>query len=1058
MRICEIYINGFGAFRDFRIPNLTSGLTVIAGNNEAGKSTLLSFIRYTLFGYPDARSKQNLYKPSHGGRHGGHITCVTNTGAPFTIYRFAGPKGGDVDVTMAGRRGDKRFLNDLLGRASYDIFHNIFAFSLDELQTVDSLNKSEIQGMLYSAELGLGNISLPKVEDSLRKDRDAIFTERSQKAIINNHSKDIKEKEGNIRKIQKDSERYDSLVKNRNELTEEINFKGIKKQRLSTEIRQIEDIDRSWDYFVELKSARRQLQSISEIKHFPPDGINKLNILNERIRQAGIEISGFQSESSNIKNEIADISINNKLLELRDKIEYLRSNKGQYQKESEEFIRLQLDLKGAEKEIVRSLEKLGRQWTENRCIDFDISIGIKEEMRRLDADMESSEMESRDALQSLAASEETFERVNKDKLSIQGAIDDCGLPAERVRSVIEERLDAAGKLRTLLMEYQRLTDNVKHTMEKRQNASNEMERARKTEWRDPEVLNSGVIFVVAGVSVFATIVTLVLGFFQAGILLVAIVLFIFGWIIKKKEAVNRKRLQELEKDRETESREIQKRIDELDTELVDLKDERKKTEDMIVALKEKLSAAEDIGTAEIEAIYSETQRQLEHHKDWSNLQKQFELKSNELKEIKMNMTHKESVLSDRAELIKGMKNEWKAWLLRQGLNGSLSAEGVVDTFSAVEAIKKGIEWKDDLQRRIDNIEMYIAAVENIVYEVRSYAGLFLSGQHTTSQIEQIIGLYDGFIKQSEKKRRLLAEHKKIEDKISIKNKNRENDERELIKLFSQVDTKDEESFHQKHEQFSKRTKLQHTESQALINIEKIAGSGVDDFIKGLESTDIKELSDKKTLLHTERENIDKELDDLRDERAKISSEVDRIEGPSELLLYQMKVENLRHKINEEAKRWASIQLALMFIKQARQKYEKERQPNVIKNASSIFASITDNRYCNLILPIGDSDIIVEDNNKARKTVDKLSRGTKEQLYLALRLGLIEEYEKGSEPLPLIMDDILVNFDQNRVETAAEILCKFAGGRQVFILTCHPKTVAILQKNNANIVSLDSQLS
>ena len=49
--------------------------------------------------------------------------------------------------------------------------------------------------------------------------------------------------------------------------------------------------------------------------------------------------------------------------------------------------------------------------------------------------------------------------------------------------------------------------------------------------------------------------------------------------------------------------------------------------------------------------------------------------------------------------------------------------------------------------------------------------------------------------------------------------------------------------------------------------------------------------------------------------------------------------------------------------------------------------------------------------------EELSRGTAEQLYLALRFGLIEEFARHAEPLPVVMDDILVNFDEARTERA-----------------------------------------
>ncbi|MFQ5443131.1 MAG: ATP-binding protein, partial [Nitrospinales bacterium] len=84
-------------------------------------------------------------------------------------------------------------------------------------------------------------------------------------------------------------------------------------------------------------------------------------------------------------------------------------------------------------------------------------------------------------------------------------------------------------------------------------------------------------------------------------------------------------------------------------------------------------------------------------------------------------------------------------------------------------------------------------------------------------------------------------------------------------------------------------------------------------------------------------------------------------------------------------------------------------------------------------------------------VEEMSRGTREQLYLAMRLGLIEEYEKRAEPLPIIMDDVLVNFDEIRGHEFMEILQGFAQARQVLLLSCHRHTLKVCIEMGAHQV-------
>ena len=89
-----------------------------------------------------------------------------------------------------------------------------------------------------------------------------------------------------------------------------------------------------------------------------------------------------------------------------------------------------------------------------------------------------------------------------------------------------------------------------------------------------------------------------------------------------------------------------------------------------------------------------------------------------------------------------------------------------------------------------------------------------------------------------------------------------------------------------------------------------------------------------------------------------------------------------------------------------------------------------------------------------RTTEELSRGTAEQLYLALRFGLIEEFASHAEPLPVVMDDILVNFDSGRAERAAMAIRELAGRHQVIYFTCHPWTARLLDPDAARTLALE----
>ena len=176
MKFKRIYIDGYGIFHDFDLPDIAAGATVLLGSNESGKTTLLSFIRTVLFGFQDRRSSENPYEPLAGGRHGGRLTLVDDQGDEFVIERYVGPKGGHLQVTLPdGSAGTADDLANLFGHTSRDLYSNVFAFSLSELQEFKTLNTEEVRTRIYGAGIGSGRLGLSEIEGMLGKERGELY-------------------------------------------------------------------------------------------------------------------------------------------------------------------------------------------------------------------------------------------------------------------------------------------------------------------------------------------------------------------------------------------------------------------------------------------------------------------------------------------------------------------------------------------------------------------------------------------------------------------------------------------------------------------------------------------------------------------------------------------------------------------------------------------------------------------------------------------------------------------------------------------------------------------
>ena len=163
---------------------------------------------------------------------------------------------------------------------------------------------------------------------------------------------------------------------------------------------------------------------------------------------------------------------------------------------------------------------------------------------------------------------------------------------------------------------------------------------------------------------------------------------------------------------------------------------------------------------------------------------------------------------------------------------------------------------------------------------------------------------------------------------------------------------------------------------------------------------------------------------------------------------------LAESLQQLGREWGRLALAHSLVSKAKRRFEEERQPDVVRIASALFATITGGRWLSINASLEDSSLKVLPPHGEPVAPDLLSRGTQEQLYLALRLAHIRNHAAHSAPLPVILDDILVNFDPERAERTIRALADLtrpgegaAGrstpGHQVVFFTCHPQTAELL---------------
>jgi uncharacterized protein YhaN len=186
------------------------------------------------------------------------------------------------------------------------------------------------------------------------------------------------------------------------------------------------------------------------------------------------------------------------------------------------------------------------------------------------------------------------------------------------------------------------------------------------------------------------------------------------------------------------------------------------------------------------------------------------------------------------------------------------------------------------------------------------------------------------------------------------------------------------------------------------------------------------------------------VDLLKDNRGKLRSELEKLERGAEHSERLQQMQEQAAVLTEQAAHWAKLALCSALFRKGRELYERERQPGVMLLATDYFHQITSGEYVRVLVPLGEKKIVVEHRSGRMLDSSLLSRGTAEQLYLAIRFALAEEYARKAS-LPLILDDIMVNFDQERMQQTIALLARIATKHQVIFFTCHPHVAEAFSK-------------
>ncbi len=203
--------------------------------------------------------------------------------------------------------------------------------------------------------------------------------------------------------------------------------------------------------------------------------------------------------------------------------------------------------------------------------------------------------------------------------------------------------------------------------------------------------------------------------------------------------------------------------------------------------------------------------------------------------------------------------------------------------------------------------------------------------------------------------------------------------------------------------------------------------------------------------------ISAELSRSSKELQKLEEDINSLQIKAEQLASSEKIEEAHQKINDArtslrslAERYAVNKSVYFILNKLRERIISRAEDELLNPAADILSRITENEYQAIQtaddLEDAEFRTLLSDGSSF-DSVGHLSRGTMEQLFLSVRLSRIKEIKP---PLPLVIDDSLVNFDRSHLYNAADVISELGETHQIFILSCHPHFAEFLDALSDNI--------
>jgi uncharacterized protein YhaN len=391
------------------------------------------------------------------------------------------------------------------------------------------------------------------------------------------------------------------------------------------------------------------------------------------------------------------------------------------------------------------------------------------------------------------------------------------------------------------------------------------------------------------------------------------------------------------------------------------------------------------------------------------------------------------------------QGQWSQLMARLRLPAEASAEEAQAVLEELRRLFDRADAAAQLRTRIAAIESDAAQFERDVRALVSSHAPELSGLPLEQAAEQLVRRHADALRDVEQRAHIDADLREFGAKRLLLQGVAEQAERTLAELMRKAGVSDLAALEQAEQRFRQACEL----DRQL--------AGIEDDLLGLgEGASLPELAAQAAEVGPDR--IRARLSDIDDELAAVEEARDDVNG--RILGLELGLERWRDdqaaqaaseaeqhlsRIRTLAQSYASRRLAVELLQREIRRYRDANQGPIVSRGSELFARLTLGRYPRLQVGYGEQDEPVlrcVDDAGRNVAIEALSDGTRDQLYLALRLASLERFARNNEPMPLVLDDALIHFDDERARAALQVLGELCADMQVLFFTHHKRLLEL----------------